>query len=125
MPSNYKDSKLILQRLREIHATEGIGGIGEDLLFSKVRPAEELYLYRQDKWQIYNLAENKEYADELFRHRQLLDEWIRQTNDRGAESDDVYVLETEDQMKSIKNEASRRAYRANVETYRRWAREGM
>ena len=125
MPSNYKDSKLILQRLREIHATEGIGDIGEDLLFSKVRPAEELYLYRQDKWQIYNLAENKEYADELFRHRHLLDEWIRRTNDRGAESDDVYVLETEDQMKSIKNEASRRAYRANVETYRRWAREGM
>jgi arylsulfatase A-like enzyme len=124
MPSNYKDSKLILQRLRELHATDEIGDIGDELLFSKVRPAEELYLYRQDRWQIHNVAEDREYADELDRHRMLLDEWIKQTNDPGAESDDVYVLETEDQLKGVRSEASRKTYRANIETYRRWAREG-
>ena len=59
------------------------------------------------------------------RHRELLDKWIRQTNDHGTESDDVYVLEVEDQLKGIKSEASRKTYRANIETYRRWAREGM
>ena len=65
MPSNYKDSKLIIQRLRELHADEGIGQLGEKLLFSPCRPAEELYSYLQDRWQIHNLAENREYADEL------------------------------------------------------------
>ncbi len=125
MPSNYKDSKLILQRLRELHATDEIGDIGDELLFSKVRPAEELYLYRQDRWQIHNVAEDRGYADELNRHRLLLEDWIRRTNDPGTESDDIYVLETEDQMKATKNKASRRTYRANIEVYRRWANEGM
>ena len=124
MPSNYKDSKLIIQRLRELHAADRVGGLGEELLFSKVRSAEELYLYRQDRWQIHNVADDRKYTDELVRHRELLDEWIRRTNDPGTESDDVYILETEDQMKGNKNEASRRTYRANIETYRRWAREG-
>ena len=125
MPSNYKDSKLILQRLRELHATDEIGDIGDELLFSKVRPAEELYLYRQDRWQIHNVAKDREYADELDHHRLLLEDWIKRTNDPGTESDDIYVLETEDQMKANKNEASRRTYRANVEVYRRWAKEGI
>jgi hypothetical protein len=125
MPSNYKDSKLIIQRLRELHADEGIGQLGEKLLFSPYRPAEELYSYHQDRWQIHNLAENRKYADELVRHRQMLNEWIRRTEDPGAESDDVYVLETEDQLKDMKNETARKKYRANVEIYKRWAREGI
>ena len=125
MPSNYKDSKLIIQRLRELHADEGIGQLGEKLLFSPYRPAEELYSYHQDRWQIHNLAENRKYADELVRHRQMLNEWIRRTEDPGAESDDVYVLETEDQLKDMRNETARKKYRANVEIYKRWAREGI
>ena len=125
MPSNYKDSKLIIQRLRELYAADGIGDIGNELLFSKVRPAEELYLYRQDRWQIHNLADDRKYADALKRHRLLLKEWMRKTNDHGTESDDIYVLETEDQMKGNKNEVSRRKYRANVDVYRRWAEEGI
>ena len=32
MPSNYKDSKLIIQRLRELHADEGIGQLGREAL---------------------------------------------------------------------------------------------
>ena len=58
------------------------------------------------------MAEDREYADELERHRMLLDEWIKQTNDPGAESDDVYVLETEDQLKGVRSEASRKTYRS-------------
>jgi hypothetical protein len=64
-------------------------------------------------------------VDELVRHRQMLNEWIRRTEDPGVESDDVYVLETEDQLKDMKNETARKKYRANVEIYKRWAREGI
>jgi hypothetical protein len=55
----------------------------------------------------------------------MLNEWIRRTEDPGAESDDVYVLETEDQLKDMKNETARKKFRANVEIYKRWAREGI
>ena len=45
MPSNYKDSKLILIRLRELHAEGKLSKLSEKLLFSPERQPEELYLF--------------------------------------------------------------------------------
>ncbi|MCP4885239.1 MAG: sulfatase [Planctomycetaceae bacterium] len=124
MPSNYKDGKLIIKRLRELHEQGELGSLSASLLFSPTRPAEEFYLYAQDRWQTENLAEDPDHADALARHRQDLGEWIEVTGDPGPETPEVYDLETEDQMKSTRNEASREAYRKNAELYKRWAREG-
>jgi len=124
MPSNYKDGKLIIKRLRELHEQESLGSLSARLLFAPTRPAEEFYLYGQDPWQTENLAEDPDHADALARHRQDLGQWIEVTGDPGPETPDVYNLETEDQMKSTRNEASREAYRTNAELYKRWAREG-
>lgn len=124
MPSDYKDSKLILQRLRELHALGEVDALSEQLLFSPTRPAEELYLYRQDRWQTVNLADNPEHAEALAQHRARLFDWIEQTGDPGPETPEVYVLETEDQMKSMRNRESLANYRKNAERYKRWAREG-
>ena len=49
---------------------------------------------------------------------------MKDTKDPGSESPEVDVLETEDQMKSTRNPASREAYRKNAELYKKWAREG-
>ena len=125
MPSNYKDSKLILIRLRELHAQGTLDTLAERLLFAPTRAPEELYRYGEDPWQIENLADDPNYADALRRHRQDLDAWIERTGDPGPETPEVYRLETEDQMKSNRNAASREAYRKNAERYTRWAREGM
>ncbi len=125
MPSNYKDSKLILIRLRELHAEGTLDTLAERLLFAPTRAPEELYRYGEDPWQIENLADDPNYADALRRHRQDLDAWIERTGDPGPETPEVYRLETEDQMKSNRNAASREAYRKNAERYTRWAREGM
>ena len=54
----------------------------------------------------------------------LLGEWIESTDDPGAETSEVYRLETEDQIQSTRNKAAREAYRKNAELYKRWAREG-
>ena len=97
--------------------------IGMSFIF-KSSSIEEL-ICSQDRWQIHNLADDRKYADALKRHRLVLKEWMRKTNDHGTESDDIYVLETEDQMKGNKNEVSRRKYRENVDVYRRWAKEGI
>ena len=124
MPSNYKDGKLIIKRLRELHDRGTLSSLSEKLLFSPTRPAEEFYLYREDRWQTENLNEDPGHANALARPRQHLDEWVERTGDPGAEASEVYRLETEDQMQSTRNKAAREAYRKNAELYKRWAREG-
>jgi arylsulfatase A-like enzyme len=124
MPSTYKDGKLIIQRLRELHMNQRLSQLSEKLLFAPTRAAEELYLYGQDKWQTINLADDPQYSQTLAEHRQRLDQWIEETNDPGPETLEVYTLETEDQMKATKNKTTRESYRANTELYKRWAQEG-
>ena len=124
MPNNYKDGKLIIQRLRELHAKGELKPLTEKLLFSPERPPEELYRYGEDVWQTCNLAGDPKYSSELQTHRAMLDAWIKETKDPGPESPEVYILETEDQMKSTRNPTSREVYRKNAELYKQWAREG-
>ena len=40
MPSNYKDSKLIIKRLRELHEQDALDSLSKRLLFAPTRPAE-------------------------------------------------------------------------------------
>ncbi len=124
MPSNYKDGKQIIQRLRELHAAGKLDPLAEKLLFSPTRPAEELYRYRDDPWQVKNLADDPTCAKVLKRLRGRLEEWIEETGDPGPETPEVYVLEIEDQMKATRNPAARANYRKNAEGYKRWASEG-
>ena len=124
MPSNYKDSKLIIKRLRELHEQDALNSLSKRLLFAPTRPAEEFYFYGHDRWQTENLADDPDHADALAWHRLDLDKWIQATGDPGPETPEVYELETEAQIKSTKNKASREAYRKNAELYKRWTREG-
>jgi arylsulfatase A-like enzyme len=124
MPSNYKDSKLIIKRLRDLHAKGKINTLTNKLLFSPTRPSEELYLYNQDQWQTKNLAENKKYEKTLNELKQNLSEWIVRTGDPGPETQEVYILETEDQMSTTGNKVSRENYRKNSEIYKKWFKDG-
>lgn len=122
MPSNYKDSKLIISRLREMNTERN--AVCNKLLFSPTRPKEELYLYNEDKWQINNLANDKKYAGTLNEMRKDLEQWIIRTGDPGPETMEVYRLEIEDQLKTIRNDASRSNYFNNSKLYLRWFEEG-
>ena len=124
MPSGYKDSKLIVSRLRKLHAESKLNDVAESLLFASTRAPEELYVYAEDRWQTNNLAADPAHATALAEHRHRLERWIRQSGDLGPETPEVYVLETEDQMKSTANRTSREIYRRNSELYKRWAAEG-
>ena len=121
---SYKDGKIIIQRLRELHAEEKLNQLAEKLLFSPTRPAEELYLYGKDRWQTNNLAADPKHAQTLASMRRHLGQWIEKTSDPGPETPEVYVMETEDQMKSTSNAASRENYRKNSELYIRWTAGG-
>ncbi|NND98515.1 MAG: sulfatase, partial [Pirellulaceae bacterium] len=86
MPSDYKDSKLILQRLRELQNLGKLSELSQQLLFSPTRPPEELYLYGVDRWQTNNLADDPEHASALSQHRSRLNQWIDETGDQGPET---------------------------------------
>ena len=124
MPSNYKDTKLIIKRLRQLHGEGKLNTLSKQLLFSPTRPGEELYLYQGDKWQTKNLSGLSKYKDILQNHREQLNQWISKTKDPGPETLETYILETEDQMSSTGNTISRENYRRNSEIYKQWFRDG-
>ena len=55
------------------------------------RPAEELYLTRDDKYELTNLAENPAYADVKAQLSAELDRWMSDQSDPGAALDSVDV----------------------------------
>ena len=69
------------------------------------------------------MANDPKHAKALVSMRRHLGQWIEKTGDPGPETPEVYILETEDQMKSNRNAASRENYRKNSELYLRWAKE--
>jgi hypothetical protein len=124
-PNDYKDSKEIVSRLRELHTAGKLPELTERLLFAPERPAEELYLYREDHWQHTNLAAHPEHAQQLQELRERLERWIKDTGDRGPESPEVYDLEIQDELRIIRPGTPRHtAFRENAAQIKRWAAEG-
>ncbi len=89
-PSNYKDSKSIVQTLRSLHETGSLGPLTEKLLFSPTRPTEELYQWTTDTWQVDNLALDPAHRETLESLRARLDHWMVETHDHGSESASMY-----------------------------------
>jgi len=52
-------------------------------MWSETRVPEELYDLEQDPHETVNLAGDPKYADELQYHREILEEWIKKTDDAG------------------------------------------
>ncbi len=124
LPSQYKEAKLIIKRLRELHGAGHTSALTNELLFAPTRPPEELYVYGEDPWQLRNLANDPVHASALAEHRAHLDNWIEATGDPGPESLEVYILETEDQMQDTPNVETREKYRTHTELFKQWFREG-
>lgn len=124
MPSSYKDSKLILQRLRALHASGDLAALSGRVLFAEERPSEELYLYKTDRWQTQNLSSDPQHAEALREHRERLARWMADTGDPGPESLEVYLLETQDQIDSTRNQQMREQYETNRKLYLRWVQDG-
>ncbi|MBT8045155.1 MAG: sulfatase [Verrucomicrobiae bacterium] len=80
----YRDNRASTKRLRELHASGQLGKIPERAFFGK-RPSEELYDMENDPHQINNLATNAEFVSELKRHRELLNTWMKETDDKGRQ----------------------------------------
>ena len=63
-----------------------------DRFWAEERPGEELYDLQADPHEIRNLADRPEFSEELGRHRRILEEWIRSTDDKGQYPEDAAGL---------------------------------
>ena len=78
----YRDKREYTVALRRGHEEGSLPTLVDEIFFGK-RPAEELYDLRKDPHEIHNLAGLPEHAAELKRHRAILDNWIKETDDKG------------------------------------------
>jgi arylsulfatase A-like enzyme len=128
-PNAYKDGKPTVQRLRELHEKKQLPELSEQLLFSDTRPTDELYDTRTDPWQIKNLASDPAHADTLKQMQSGLDQWIKDSGDKGPETEAMYDSDMAVYLSGKWNAKARKTAKpnpteANVVLMKQWAKEG-
>ncbi len=82
----YRDSKDYVKNLRSLYASGELSPKLTEIYFGE-RPSEEFYDVKSDPSQLDNLVGDAQYAQELNRHRKLLDDWLAKGDDgEGEES---------------------------------------
>jgi hypothetical protein len=71
---------------RELHEAGRLSSI-QSRIFSEPRPSEELYDLQSDPCEIANLAGDPACAETLAGLRAILDHWMAETGDLGAEDE--------------------------------------
>lgn len=125
-PNAYKDGKSIMQTLRSLHQAGQLDALTEQLLLSPTRPAEELYRWHEDRWQVSNLAQDDRHQAELVQLRQRLDRWMDETKDHGPESEAMYDSDMAVYLggRARPRNGAISATQRNIELMKRWAQEG-
>jgi arylsulfatase A-like enzyme len=118
-PNAYKDGKSILKTLRVLHEGGQLDPLAEKLLFSATRPAEELYEWTTDRWQVKNLAGDAAHLKTLEMLRARLDRWMMETKDGGPESEARY-----DSDMAVYLGRGNPVVEKNIAQMKQWAREG-
>lgn len=118
-PNAYKDGKSIVKTLRALHESGRLDPLAEQLLFSPVRPAEELYQWTADPFQIRNLAADPAHQATLETLRARLDRWMADTHDHGSEAESMY-----DSDMAVYVGKGNPAVESNIALMKKWATEG-
>ena len=84
MQPTYKDAWPVTKKFRQMMA-DGQMNETQELFFGQDRVPEELYDLENDPHEIHNLAKKPEFAAQLEQHRQLLENWITETGDKGQQ----------------------------------------
>jgi len=82
MQPNYRDDWESVKLMRRLYEEGKLNKVQASFM-SDVRPEEELYDLINDPHEINNLADNPEFAGELTHHRRILEQWMKETDDKG------------------------------------------
>ena len=92
LQAGYRDNKPIVKDLKKLHK-EGKLTPYQDKHWFGIRSEEELYDLNKDPHQMNNLASNPEYSEVLLKHRNILENWIEETGDKGQQPENAKQLE--------------------------------
>lgn len=118
-PNAYKDDKVIVKALRNLHEEGKLDSLTAALLFSPMREPEELYEWTTDRWQLKNLAGDPAHRQTLESMRSRLDQWIVDSKDRGPEPEKMYDSDMAQYLKKPNPEVAK-----NIALMKQWAAEG-
>ncbi len=82
MQPQYRDKFPFTQTMKRLYK-EGKLDVVQSRFMEDYRPAEELYDIENDPHEINNLMNNAEYLEQLNNHRQILNNWMKETDDKG------------------------------------------
>ena len=82
LQAQYRDERPPITEIKRLRQEGGLTPYQEEHWFG-IRPEEELYDIAADPHQINNLADDPKYAEELKRHREILETWMKETDDQG------------------------------------------
>lgn len=82
MQPQYRDKQPNIKLQRKLFEEGKMNKVQAEL-YNPVRIPEELYDIENDPHQINNLVNDPEYKAQLEKHRQILDKWIKETDDKG------------------------------------------
>ena len=91
MQAQYRDERPVMLALKQGLKDGTLTDYQKEHWFG-VRPEEELYDLAADPHQINNLASDPKYAVELEEHREILESWIEETDDKGQYTEDTRQL---------------------------------
>jgi len=81
--NNYKETSYpMLNLMKELHAQGKLTPV-QELFMVPRKPDEELYDLRKDPYEINNLAASPEHKQTLNQMRRILEQWIKDTGDKG------------------------------------------
>lgn len=123
-PNAYKDGKSIVETLRALHAAGKLDKVQEQLLFAPKRPAEELYEWTKDGYQLKNLADDPKHAKTLAELRARHERWVKESGDKGAESAAMYDSDMAVYLAEKKSAEQRKELEGNIALMKKWAKEG-
>ena len=85
--SQYRDKFASIIELKEVYEAGNMTPLQASYMSAETRSGEELYDIEKDPDQLNNLAKDPEYAAVLKQHREILEEWIEETDDQGQHMD--------------------------------------
>jgi arylsulfatase A-like enzyme len=88
---NYRDHRETTKLMKRLYKEGKLNKV-QARFMSNERPAEELYDLENDPHEIYNLAENPDYINILKRLRHILQQWMKETDDKGQYPEKVEAL---------------------------------
>lgn len=79
---SYRDNRPMVMEMKKLYKKDRLSDFQENFWFG-IRPKEELYDIEKDPYQLNNLATDPMFSSILKKHRNILTQWIKETNDQG------------------------------------------